>query len=284
MLVNIASDDASVLAILSSTLHVRWALVRGGTLEDRPRYNKSVCFETFPFPDLDAEPALRDKLRELGEKLDAHRKARQAEHPELTLTGVYNVLEKLRRGKSLDEKEKVIHDQGLVSLLKQIHDEIDRVVLEAYRRRGFQPLSLNDEKRQDASSTPIADRLARGDEELEQAILQHLVDLNHKRAAEEAAGIIRYLRPDFQDPRNTQAEVSQKGLDLPKAKAAVATAKVGKMTWPKELPAKVALVLELLPETGNDSEALDRVFGRASQKRRTEIEEVLTTLKALGQI
>lgn len=33
----------------------------------------------------------------MGEKLDAHRKARQAEHPDLTLTGMDNVLEKLRK-------------------------------------------------------------------------------------------------------------------------------------------------------------------------------------------
>jgi hypothetical protein len=49
-LVNIALDDAYALGVLSSRIHVDWALATGGTLEDRPRYNKTRCFETFPFP------------------------------------------------------------------------------------------------------------------------------------------------------------------------------------------------------------------------------------------
>jgi hypothetical protein len=45
---------------------------------------------------------------------------------------MYNVLEKLRSGEALNAKEKDIHDKGLVSVLKQIHDELDAAVLEAY--------------------------------------------------------------------------------------------------------------------------------------------------------
>ena len=44
----------------------------------------------------------------------------------------YNVLEKLRSGEPLTAKEKQIHDQGLVTVLRQIHDELDEAVLEAY--------------------------------------------------------------------------------------------------------------------------------------------------------
>ncbi|MEW6253217.1 MAG: DNA methyltransferase, partial [Planctomycetota bacterium] len=47
MLIAIASDDAFHLGVLSSRVHVVWALAMGGTLEDRPRYNKTRCFETF---------------------------------------------------------------------------------------------------------------------------------------------------------------------------------------------------------------------------------------------
>jgi hypothetical protein len=53
MLVAIAVNDACTLGVLSSQLHIEWALATGGTLEDRPRYNKSRCFETFPVPDED---------------------------------------------------------------------------------------------------------------------------------------------------------------------------------------------------------------------------------------
>ena len=78
------------------------------------------------------EGELKERIRGLGEKLDAHRKERQALHPGLTLTGMYNVLEKLRAGEPLSDKDRKIHDEGLVSILKQIHDDLDAAVFEAY--------------------------------------------------------------------------------------------------------------------------------------------------------
>ncbi len=133
--------NRDALTILSSRVHGCWALAAGGTLEGRPVYNKTRCFETFPFPAL-ASPILGDgealnqvlveKLRSLGEQLDAHRKRQQAAHPGLTLTGMYNVLEELKSAEPLNDKEKIIHEQGLVSVLKSLHDEIDLAVLEAY--------------------------------------------------------------------------------------------------------------------------------------------------------
>ena len=71
---------------------VAWALATGGRLGvgNDPRYNKTRCFETFPFPD--ANDAQQVAIRALGEALDAHRKRQQALHPRLTLTDMYNVL------------------------------------------------------------------------------------------------------------------------------------------------------------------------------------------------
>src|SRR5690606_16400731 len=51
MLVAIGLSDGASLGILASRFHVAWALAQGGTLEDRPRYSKSLCFDPFPFPD-----------------------------------------------------------------------------------------------------------------------------------------------------------------------------------------------------------------------------------------
>ena len=48
MLVCIGCEAANLLAILSSQLHVSWMLALGGTLEDRPRYNKTRILDTFP--------------------------------------------------------------------------------------------------------------------------------------------------------------------------------------------------------------------------------------------
>jgi hypothetical protein len=83
-----------------ATLHVIWALRAGGWLGvgNDPRYSKSRCFDPFPFPD--ANNIQKQKIRVIAEELDAHRKRVLAGHPHLTLTGLYNVLEELRGGKS----------------------------------------------------------------------------------------------------------------------------------------------------------------------------------------
>jgi hypothetical protein len=101
MLVNIGSESAGHLAVLSSRLHVAWALAAGGWLGvgNDPRYSKTRTFDPFPFPSLISEPhsdTRNDRLRELGERLDAFRKERLAEHSFLTMTGLYNALERLR--------------------------------------------------------------------------------------------------------------------------------------------------------------------------------------------
>lgn len=95
----------------------------------------------------------------------------------LTLTGLYNVLEALREGRPLTAREKAIHTQGLVGVLKDLHDELDAAVLAAY---GWALGTL---------SAPATDEL-----------LGRLVALNAQRAAQEALGHIHWLRPAFQNP------------------------------------------------------------------------------------
>ncbi|MBS3998711.1 MAG: class I SAM-dependent DNA methyltransferase, partial [Hydrogenophaga sp.] len=138
-LVAIALPDGLHLGVLSSGLHGVWATAAGSTLEDRPVYVKTTCFETFPFPDIDPAGELAGRIRGLAEQIDAHRKAQQAAHADATLTAVYNVLEKLRSGEALTAKEKLIHEHGLVGVLKSLHDELDAAVLQAY---GWADLTL----------------------------------------------------------------------------------------------------------------------------------------------
>lgn len=128
--VAIASDSALLLGALSSRIHRHWTLATGGTLEDRPRYQHRLTFNAYPLPPMSAEQ--RARIAALAEQLDAHRKRQQSQHPDLTLTGMYNVLEKLRTGESLTTKERTIHDQGLVSVLRELHDELDGAVFDAY--------------------------------------------------------------------------------------------------------------------------------------------------------
>jgi hypothetical protein len=55
-----------------------------------------------------------------------------AAHGDLTLTGLYNVLEKLRSGEALTPKEQDMHERGLISVMKHLHDQIDVAVFDAY--------------------------------------------------------------------------------------------------------------------------------------------------------
>ncbi|MEI6655708.1 MAG: DNA methyltransferase [Verrucomicrobiota bacterium] len=277
MLVAIASDDAWHLGILSSSIHPVWCLSQGGSLGmyiGNIRYNKSRCFEPFPFPALE-ESELKKRIRDLGERLDAHRKRQQEFYPDLTLTGIYNVLEKLRSGDALDAKDKAIHDKGLVSILKQIHDELDAAVLEAY---GWADL---------ATAIPPADILARGGPDaagLEQQLLTRLVALNHERAAEEKRGLIRWLRPDYQSPGAATAPAAeQTEITLPDDEEATPSIAVA-LAWPETMAEQVVAVRKLLTSVGHDAERLAACFGRKSQKRTAQITAILDTLRALGHI
>ena len=46
----VARADDTTFGILHSRLHELWSLRMGTSLEDRPRYTPTTCFETFPFP------------------------------------------------------------------------------------------------------------------------------------------------------------------------------------------------------------------------------------------
>jgi REP element-mobilizing transposase RayT len=95
-LIAMAFDDAYYLGVLSSRIHVAWSLAAGSHLGvgNDPVYVKTACFEKFPFPM--ASAAQQARIRASAERLDAHRKRQQERHPTLTLTDMYNVLERLR--------------------------------------------------------------------------------------------------------------------------------------------------------------------------------------------
>ena len=255
-LLNIALDDAFSLGVLSSNIHIQWALAAGSILGPTPVYVKTTCFETFPFPT--PTDAQKSQIRELGERLDAHRKRQQSQYPDLTLTDMYNVLEKERAGEKLNEKERRIHEQGLIGLLRQLHDELDAAVAEAY---GW-PADL-----------PEAE------------ILERLVQLNAQRAAEEAAGQVRWLRPEYQAPNEAQQGVQGKLLEDDDETVAVSTA-VAKQAWPDTLPAQAAALRDLLASLDQSVElnTLAAAFeGKVTPKRKADIQRLLETMAALGQ-
>ncbi|WP_295392644.1 DNA methyltransferase [uncultured Thiodictyon sp.] len=289
MLIAIALDDAWALGVLSSRVHVCWALATGARLGvgNDPRYTKTRCFDTFPFP---APAGPEKEIGQLAEALDAHRKARQALHPGLTMTGMYNVLEQLRRGEPLGPKDRAIHEQGLVSVLRQLHDELDAAVLAAYgwadltaallatvgaapRRDG--PRSDSDAADRAGTALPPAESGSTG---VEETILQRLVALNAERAAQERRGLIRWLRPALQNPGQPPGATA---VQAETALTATPPASGPKPDWPKTLPEQFqALRAALTTRPGPNSVAdLAQCFTRAPRAR---VAELLETLASLG--
>ncbi|MDP3351419.1 MAG: class I SAM-dependent DNA methyltransferase [Hydrogenophaga sp.] len=265
-LVAVASADAYHLGVLSSNVHMLWALASGGTLEDRPVYSKSRCFDPFPFPDDDTGLTgdLTERIRILAEQIDKHRKDRQQAHPDVTLTAAYNVLDKLRSEVPLTAKEKDIHERALVSVLKSLHDELDSAVLRAY---GWSDLQIP------------ADR---------EVLLQRLVELNAKRVSEEATGTVRWLRPDFQHGLSAEEQLSMRmdeGIedeesDVPQRALAPQT----KVPWPTTLAEQIKAVADALANAGGalDMEGLAMRFnGRGRWRER--LPTILDALVALGR-
>ncbi len=252
-------EDAYFLGLLSSHVHVKWSLSAGGTLEDRPRYNNSVCFDPFPFPD--PTPEQKQKICDLGDRLDAHRKQVQATHPDITITGMYNLLTKLRAGEPFTDKDRAYNDRALVSTLKQIHDELDLTVLDAY---GW-PHTLTDEQ-----------------------ILENLVALNAERAEEERNGHIRWLRPEYQAPDDVRAHgrAPQQGtLEGIAAPEETVIAPVEQQKFPTSFKDQLAAIRDLLRTQGGEWTVaqVKAQFKNASRKQKA-IQDCLDTLTDLGVI
>ncbi len=246
----IASDDPYHLGVLSSQTHEVWSLAAGGRHVDRPVYNNTRCFDPFPFPA--ATEAQQQRIRELGEQLDRHRKTRLAAHEGLTMTALYNVLEKERASEPLDDDERQIHEQGLVGVLKELHDELDAAVAAAY---GWDP-GLPDED-----------------------LLQRLVALNAERRAEEEEGHVRYLRPAYQAPEEAP---TQGALDLD-LDVGGDGAPAEPLAWPSALKDRAQAVRAVMhhAEGPLTVEQVARHFHRA---RRRDVRELLDALAGLGLV
>lgn len=128
------------------------------------------------------------------------------------------MLQKLRAGEALPAKDKSVYEQGLAGVLRALHDALDAAVLAAY--------GWND---------------APDDTEL----LARLVALNAQRAAEEARGTVRWLRPALQSPAAPPAAAP----DLPAAAPVAAAAPAAPLAWPDTLPEQLGALARLLAES-----------------------------------
>ncbi len=284
-LINIGLEQACFLSLLSSSVHCYWFQANAGKIGVYALdsvYVKTRCFDAFPFPELPAGLEQRRTLDYLGNRLDNFRKERLAEHDFLTMTSLYNVLDRVRALENgcgdpdLSDKERDIHEAGLVSILKEIHDDIDRAVFDAYGWADLAPALVG----RPGATTPSPHKTPE-QEEAEEELLARLVKLNRERAEEEQGGTVRWLRPDYQIPKLGQkAKAAQVEADL----AAPETAK-GKPAWPREELARIRVLRDMLDRAAapTGAAALSEAFkGRDSSRRRKAVEKALETLAAAG--
>jgi hypothetical protein len=255
-LLAIGCDGPDALGVLSSRFHFVWYIANSGMLGVYDReavYVKSRCFDPFPFPD--TTPEQQAMIGAIAEELDATRKTALAENPDLTLTGLYNLLEKIH---VLTPKEEDQARRGRVYILQHLHQRLDAAVAEAY---GWPA---------DAS---------------EQEILGRLVALNQERRAEEAKGQVRWLRPAFQISRfgrpGDSRTTGELDLGLP-----TAPLPNGLPTWPKDRDSQPFEVESAVRDLGEDVTAaqLARVFRGGGKRIEPRVSQILLTLATYGRI
>ena len=157
-LVVFAYSDASVFAILASTLHIEWVIRYGSTMRTDMRYLPTECFETFPFP---------IQFCQLADGGEIHHELRRMImfSRQEGLTQTYN------RFHEPDESSADIQN------LRELHVGMDKAVAVAY---GWSDLELGHgfhDTKQGVRFT-ISEPARR-------EVLQRLLKLNHERYAEE---------------------------------------------------------------------------------------------------
>ena len=124
-------------------------------------------------------------------------------------------------------------------------------------------------------------------------ILAHLVQLNTQRAAEDAQGRMRWLRPDFQNPQNSvqkqellaqEEKAPEADLDSEKPLSKPEQTKPQQLPWHATLPEQVravAAVLAASPAPLTLPSIESRFKGRGPWKKG--LPALLQTLEALGR-
>lgn len=175
-LVVFAFDQPAAFALLQSTVHSEWSVFFGSTMKDDPVYTPSTCFATFPFP----LGWRRDSgLEHTGREYLDFRAALMVEYGE-GLTSTYN-----RFHDPTEADPRIVR-------LRELHDAMDRVVLDAYGWTDIRPTCeflLDFEDDDDASDGAASRRRKpyryRWPDEIRDEVLGRLLELNSQRAREE---------------------------------------------------------------------------------------------------
>ena len=153
-----------------------------------------------------------------------------------------------------------------MTVLRELHDELDAAVADAY---GW------------SADLPDEDILAR------------LVTLNAERAEEEKQGKIRWLRPEYQTKSKAERQMIQTTLDIALPAEPVAKGKKSKIAkaaplsktpWPSDLLEQTQTVRDVVKALQDAGTAitLEVVAGCFVRAPRAKVEEILRVLEALG--
>lgn len=253
-IVAIASDDPFILGVLSSSIHVAWADAAGTRLgvDNDSTYNNPRCFDAFPFPA--PVTALREQVASTGAALDAHRKAALGRDSRVTITIMYNVVAKLRSREPLTPLEQAVHTIAACGVLRDIHDQIDLLVAQAY---GWPwPLSGID-------------------------ILERLVSLHDERVDEEAAGTVRWLRPEYQAPQRGLRRAQVRGAELALERDAEHPPAAAGRAWPDSAIEQIAALKSFV---SSGPATVDDAMRQFKGARREIVSRHLETLAILGEL
>jgi hypothetical protein len=178
-LIIIALSSHSDLCFLQSRIHEVWIRLFASSMKDDLRYTSTDCFETFPFPEnFEANAALEQAGSEYYE-FRAHLMVANNEG----LTKTYNRFH--------DPNER----SAGIKKLRELHDAIDRAVLDAYGWTDLRPtckflLDYEDENDED-NGTRSSSRSRRKPwryrwpDDFRDEVLARLLELNTQRAEQE---------------------------------------------------------------------------------------------------
>jgi hypothetical protein len=172
-----AYQTYNAFSILQSRVHDNWARFCGSSIKDDLRYSPSDCFETFPFPaSYEASPALET----IGQTYYEFRAALMVRNNE-GLTKTYN------RFHRPDEYS------ADILKLRELHDAMDRAVLDAYGWHDLQPkceffpeFDKDDDEESESTRTRQKRYRYRWPDDIHDEVLARLLALNRDRAGIEA--------------------------------------------------------------------------------------------------